>query len=125
MLVVPDNGPVPELSVIVTILLAGSPVVESFPNLSRVRTAGWIPNGAPAVAAPGCVTKVSRLAVPAISVNVPRLVLTVTTAIVAVPERVRLPLARGEPALGRTRTFCHVNAQVTPAALKSLTVNVI
>ncbi len=56
----------------------------------------------------------------------PKLVLpAVTAAIVAVPERVKLPLASGVPALGRTRTFCHVSEHVTPAALAALTVNVI
>ena len=70
--------------------------------------------------------KASRLAVPATSVKVPKLVLpAVTEVIVAVPDRVRLPLAKGVPAMGRTRTFCHVSEQVTPALAAALTVNVI
>ena len=70
--------------------------------------------------------KASRLAVPATSVNVPKLVLlAVTPVIVAVPVLVRLPLANGVPATGRTRTFCQISEQVTPALLAALTVKVI
>src|SRR5688572_7860372 len=112
-LVVPSNGPVPALSVKVTILLAVNPDVETFPNWSLERTTGWVASNAPAVPDPGCVVKVNRLATPATSVNAPKLVLpAVTAAIVAVPVLVRLPLASGVPALGRTRTFCHVSEQV-------------
>ena len=70
--------------------------------------------------------KASRLAVPATSVKVPKLVLlAVTPVIVAVPVLVRLPLAKGVPATGRTRTFCQISEQVTPALLAALTVKVI
>src|SRR5437667_4858444 len=125
-LAVPRRGPVPVIRVRVTILLAGRPVVELLPNWSRARTTGCVGSSAPAVAEPGCVVKASRLAVPATSVNVPKLVLlAVTEVIVAVPVLVRLPLAKGVPAAGRTRTFCQINEQVTPALLAALTVNVI
>src|SRR5215831_15233502 len=36
----------------------------------------------------------------------------------------RFPLANGVPAVGRTRTFCHVNLQVTPPRLALVTVKV-
>ena len=124
--VVPNRGPVPVVSVSVTILLAARPLVELFPNWSRVRRTGCEPRSAPALALPGCVVKASRLAAPATSVSVPKLVLlAVTTAMVAVPVLVRLPFAKGVPALGRTRTFCQVSEQVTPALLAALTVKVI
>jgi hypothetical protein len=42
---------------------------------------------------------------------------------VAVPTRLRLPPAKGVPAVGRTRTFCQVNVLVTPLALELVTVN--
>ena len=70
----------------------------------------------PAVAvAEGWVRMAKLLAAPATSFNVPKLELVDTPAIVAVPVIVRLPLANGEvPAVGRTRTFCHVSVQVAP-----------
>src|SRR5882724_8916553 len=122
----PNIGPVPAVSVRVTILLAASPVVERLPNWSRARRTGWVARSAPAVEVPGCVVKANRLAAPAISVKAPKLVLlAVTAAMVAVPVLVRLPLANGVPALGRTRTFCQISEQVTPALLAALTVKVI
>ena len=125
-LVVPSNGPVPAVSVKVTILLAVKPEAERFPNWSLVRRTGWVASKAPAIPEPGCVVNANRLARPATSVNAPKLVLlAVTAAIVAVPVFVRLPLANGVPALGRTRTFCQVSEQVTPGALMALTVKVI
>src|SRR2546425_5978537 len=125
-LVVPTRGPVPVVKVRVTILLAGRPVVETLPNWSRARTTGCVASIAPAVDEPGCVVNASLLAVPATSVNVPKLVLlAVTPVIVAVPVLVRLPLANGVPAMGRTRTFCQISEQVTPALLAALTVKVI
>src|SRR5262245_7861389 len=42
----------------------------------------------------------------------------------AVPPRVRLPLASGVPAVGRTRTFCQVSVQTTPPLLGPVTVKV-
>ena len=125
-LVVPSRGPVPVLKVSVRILLEGRPLVELLPNWSRARTTGWVVSAAPAVPEPGWVVNASRLAAPATSVNVPKLVLlAVTEVIVAVPVSVRLPLAKGVPALGRTRTFCQIREQVTPALLAALAVNVI
>src|SRR5213596_2662846 len=60
------------------------------------------------------------------SVNVPKFdVLLVTTAMTEVPVLVRLPVARGVPAVGRTRTFCQVSEQVTPLALAAVIVKVI
>src|SRR5207249_6419069 len=126
MLVVPCNGPVPEVRAKVRTLLAESPLTELLPNWSRLRTTGWTPNGAPAFATPGWVVNASRLARPATSVSVPKLVLlAVTAAITAVPVLVRLPLASGVPARGRTRTLVQVNEQVTPALLALVTVKVI
>src|SRR5207302_1794087 len=55
----------------------------------------------------------------------PKLVeLAVIPWIAAVPEEVRLPLASGVPADGRTRTFCQVREQSTPALLADETVKV-
>src|SRR6266568_6795932 len=65
------------------------------------------------------------LAAPATSRNAPRLALVGSPTTVAVPPRVRLPLASGVPALGRTRTFCQVNLQVTPLILELVTVKTI
>src|SRR5437879_2143141 len=51
-----------------------------------------------------------------ISINCPKLVLLfATAAMVAVPGFVILPLANGLVAVGRTRTFCQVSAQLWPA----------
>src|SRR6266566_3338398 len=107
-LVVPKSGPAPLARVKVTVRLAGKPLMESLPNWSRLLTTGCVPNAAPAVAEPGWVAYASRLAAPASSVSAPKLVqLAVTAASVAVPVSVRLPLARGVPATGRTRTLVH------------------
>src|SRR6266571_3257842 len=123
--VLPKSGPVPLLTVKVTVRLAGKPFVESLPNWSRLRTTGWVPNAAPAVAEPGWVVNTSRLAAPASSVSAPKLVLlAVTAARVAVPVLVRLPLARGVPASGLTRTLVQVSEQVTPPLLALVTVKV-
>src|SRR6266567_2307194 len=54
-LVVPKRGPVPLVTVKVTIWLGGSPLVESLPNWSRLRTTGWTPKTLQAVAEPGWV----------------------------------------------------------------------
>ena len=66
----------------------------------------------------------SRLAAPATSRNEPKFDVSVTVTRVAVPVNFSVPLANGDPAVGRTRTFCHVSEQVTPFALMSVTVNV-
>jgi len=47
--VVPSSGPVPPVSVTVTLLLAARPMVELFPNWSRVRTTGWVASTKPLV----------------------------------------------------------------------------
>src|SRR5262245_18899841 len=65
------------------------------------------------------------LAAPATSRKVPRLALLDSPTTLAVPLRLRLPLARGVPALGRTRTFCQVSLQVMPLALEPVTVKTI
>src|SRR5437899_2825178 len=70
--------------------------------------------GTPAVAVEeGCVWITSLFAAPAISRSVPRLALDKRPTTLAVPLRKRLPLAKGEPAMGRTRTFCQVKVLVT------------
>src|ERR1043165_2791961 len=63
------------------------------------------------------------LAAPGTSRNRPRLAPAGRPVTLAVPLRVRVPLAKGVPAVGRTRTFCQVNLQVTPLALEAVTVN--
>lgn len=55
---------------------------------------------------------------------VPKFEFVFTVARVAVPVTLRMPLARGVPAVGRTRRFCHVNLHKTPLALGLVTVNV-
>src|SRR5262245_37676608 len=64
-------------------------------------------------------------AAPGTSRRAPSLAPVGRPATLAVPLRVRLPLASGVPALGRTRTFCQVSLQVTPLALALVTVNTI
>ena len=64
----------------------------------------------------------SWLAAPATSRNVPRFELVETVAMLAVPVIRRLPLAKGVPAVARTRTFCQVKEQVTPLMLLLVTV---
>ena len=49
------------------------------------------------------------LAAPATSRNVPRFEFVERPTTLAVPVIRRLPLANGAPAVGRTRTFCHVS----------------
>src|SRR5260370_14392983 len=80
-------------------------------------------NGTPAAAVEeGCVWMTSLLAAPAISRRVARLALVERPTTLAVPLRKRLPLAKGVPATGRTRTFCQVKVLVT--LLTELTVKV-
>src|ERR1041385_1083996 len=59
---VPKRGPLPEESVIVTFWLPASPAFESLPNGSTVFMIGWIPNGEPAAAEPGCLANTNRVA---------------------------------------------------------------
>src|SRR3990172_6087349 len=74
---------------------------------------------------PGIVTT-SLFIVPATSVRVPKFVTpAVTPLMVEVPLFVMLPEARGVPAEGRTRIFCHVNEFLTLLLLADVIVNVI
>src|SRR6266851_8751283 len=68
---------------------------------------------------------VNLLAAPGASVNVPKLVAPLTAATVDVPVLTILALAKGVPAVGRTRTFCQVREQVTPLELAIVTSNLI
>src|SRR5688572_1756988 len=61
---------------------------------------------------------------PDTSRSVPKLAVVGTPARLAVPLTVILPRASGAPTLGRTRRFCHVNEQITPALLLLVMVNV-
>src|SRR2546427_8541317 len=63
------------------------------------------------------------LAAPATSRTVPTLAPTGSPSTLAVPFRIRLPLASGAPAVGRTRTFCQVSEQTAPL-LGAVTVKV-
>src|SRR5438093_11517394 len=70
---------------------------------------GCCPNGTPAVAvAEGCVRIAKLLAAPGTSRKTPKLELVDIPTTIAVPLSVRLPVAKGVPAVGRTRTFCQV-----------------
>src|SRR5262249_5817818 len=90
----------------------------------RRRTGCW-PKATPALAlAEGCVWMAILFAAPGNSRRVPRFEVGDTPVMAAVPLRVRLPLARGVPAVGRTRTFCHVSLQVTTVMLALVTVKV-
>src|SRR5262245_810258 len=64
------------------------------------------------------------LAAPATSRKLPKLDAGETPVIVAVPLRVSVPLAKGVPAVGRTRTFCQVRVQRIPPLLGPVTVKV-
>src|SRR5688572_22455471 len=66
----------------------------------------------------------NREAAPGTSRKVPRLELVDSATTLAVPLRLRLPLASGVPAVGRTRTFCQVRVQTTPPLLGTVTVKV-
>src|SRR5438552_16505579 len=65
----------------------------------------------------------SLLAAPGTARKRPRLAPAGRPVTLAVPLTVRLPLASGLPAAGRTRTFCQVSLHVTPLALELVTVN--
>src|SRR5439155_17340517 len=67
---------------------------------------------------------VRLLAAPATSRNVPKFDVFVTVTRVAVPVTFSVPIARGVPAVGRTRTFCQVSEQVIPLWLLLATVKV-
>ena len=61
---------------------------------------------------------------PTTSVSRPQFAPATTPAKVEFPELVMLPNARGVPALGRTRTFCHVIVFGVPPVLLAEMVNV-
>src|SRR6266481_584873 len=73
----------------------------------------------------GSVWMARFLAAPATARKLPKFEFVDTVASVAVPVTFRLPLARGVPAVGRTRKFCQVNLHSTLLALGLVTVNVI
>ena len=84
---------------------------------------GCCAKGTPAVATEdGCGWITSLLAAPGTSLKRPKGELVETPATFAVPVTFKLPLAKGVPLVGRTRTFCQVSPQVMPLALLLLTV---
>src|SRR5262245_35282724 len=121
MFVVPCNVPLPALRAAVTTKLLL--LVQKLPNWScRRRTGCWAKATPAAAVAEGWVWMARVLGAPATSRRAPSLAPVGRPATLAVPLRVRLPLASGVPALGRTRTFCQVRLQVTPLALEAVTV---
>ena len=112
--VVPSNGPVPDVSAIETLTLGPKPVLESLPNWSCDFKTGWDPKIAPVLAVPGCVVKASLVAEPTASDRVPKLLPPEPSALLEVvrplidaeppPDcgRKSWPLASGVPAVGRT-----------------------
>src|SRR5262245_14415523 len=122
-LVVPWSVPLPApRAALTTVLLL---LVQKLPNWSCRRRTGCWAKATPAIAvAEGWVWMASLLAAPGTSRNAPRLALVDSPTTLAVPLRVRMPLASGVPAVGRTRTFCQVNVQATPPLLGLVTVKV-
>src|SRR5437016_4032517 len=123
--VVPCKVPAPAFRVAVTTVELSE--LLRLPNWSSTRITGCGAKTTPAAAvADGCVWIVNLVAAPGTSASVPRFdVLLVTTAMTEVPVLVRLTVARGVPAVGRTRTFCQVSEQVTAFALAAVIVKVI
>src|ERR1051325_11205305 len=122
---VPCKLPLPVARAAVTTVLSVTPLatLRRLPNWSRTWRTGCCANATPAVAVDeGCVRMARVLAAPATSRRVPKLEAGATPVMLAVPLRARLPLASGVPAVGRTRTFCQVNLQVTPLKLGLVTV---
>ena len=83
----------------------------------------------PAVVLAGFPLIVRVLAAPATSVSVPQLVppaplVTPTWLDVDELASIMLPAAKGVPAVGRTRMFCHVRKLNVPPELADVTVNV-
>src|SRR5262252_1883629 len=121
---VPCKVPLPAPRAALTTVLSDTPLalLRRLPNWSRTCRTGCWAKATPAVAlAEGWVWMARLLAAPATSRRAPRLALVERPTTLAVPVRARLPRARGVPALGRTRTFCQVNLQVTPLALELVT----
>src|SRR6266404_4682360 len=114
--------PLPRAAVTTVLLVTPLAVLRRLPNWSRTWRTGCWAKGTPAVAvAEGCVRMARLLAAPGTSRKAPRLAPMGRPTTLEVPLRVRLPLARGVPAVGRTRTFCQVSLQVTPLALELVT----
>src|ERR1051326_6503981 len=113
MLVLPCNVPLPALrAAVTTVLLSEVPLAafRTLPNWSATWSTGCWPNGTPAVAvADGCVRIARLFAAPGTSRKLPRFELVERPVTLAVPLALKLPLARGVPAVGRTRTFCQVS----------------
>jgi hypothetical protein len=84
-----------------------------------------VPNAVPCVELLGLVENTNVAAVPGTSVSVPKLVLPVTPETVLVPVFVMSPVASGVPAVGRTRTFCHVREFLSPLAVGAVMVTLI
>src|SRR6185369_1069464 len=111
--------PLPRAAVTTVLLVTPLAVLRRLPNWSRTWRTGCWAKGTPAVAvAEGCVRMARLLAAPATSRKVPRLALVERPTTLAVPLIRRLPLTRGVPDVGRTRTFCQVSLQVTPFKLE-------
>src|SRR5262249_56923298 len=90
-------------------------VLRRLPNWARTWRTGCWAKGSPAVAvAEGCVRMARLLAAPATSRKVPRLALVERPTTLAVPPIRRKPLADGLPAVGPTRTVCHVHCEGLP-----------
>src|SRR5215467_13819680 len=119
-LVVPWRVPLPApRAALTTVLLL---LVQKLPNWSCRRSTGCWAKATPAVAvAEGWVWMAILLAAPGTSRKLPRLAPAGRPATLAVPLRVRVPLASGVPAVGRTRTFCQANVQRAPPLLARVT----
>ena len=74
--VVPCNGPVPEVSDKVRDEVEGKPAVELFPNASWLLTTGCVPKAEPAVALAGCVTNAKALTLAGLTTITVEVVLT-------------------------------------------------
>src|SRR5215472_9642837 len=108
-LVVPCSVPGPAAHVALAwVLLSALPLAEfrTLPNRSSIWMAGcWAKATPTAALAEGWVWRARLLAAPATSRKAPKLEAGETPARLAVPLQARLPIARGVPVLGRTRTF--------------------
>src|SRR5262249_13606242 len=124
---VPCKVPLPAPRAALTTVLSVTPLalLRRLPNWSRTCSTGCWAKATPAMAlAEGWLWIARYLARPATSRSEPRMALVERPTTLGVPLRVRLPRARGVPALGRTRTFCQVKVLVTPLALELVTVKV-
>src|ERR1043165_4371336 len=122
---VPCKVPLPALRAALTTVLSDTPLarLRRLPNRSRTsRTGCWAKRTPAMAAAEGWVWMARLPGAPATSRKVPRLTLVDRPTTAAVPARVRLPVAKGVPTVGRTRTFCQVKVLVTPLELELVTV---